>query len=168
MIAVMALLLTLASMLLELRISTRNERVLRARGAVAPPDPVYPVMRWAYPAMFVMMAAEGLLSGPARTPVFLTGLVMFVLGKGLKAWAIASLGARWTYRVFVLPGKPLVAHGPYRWLRHPNYLAVTAELLGFALIVAARWSGFALLFFGELLRRRIRSEEEALGLSRQA
>ena len=167
MTAIVALLTALVLMLIEWRISTRSERRLRALGAVAPPDPVYPVMRWAYPAMFVMMAAEGVLSGPDRAAVFLAGLVVFVFGKLLKGWAISSLGGRWTYRVFVLPGEPLVAHGPYRWLRHPNYLAVMAELLGFALMVGARWSGIvALLFFGELLRRRIRSEEKALGLHR--
>jgi methyltransferase len=167
MTAIVALLVALALMLLELRISTRNEGVLRARGATAPPDPVYPAMRWAYPGMFVMMAIEGLLSGPAKASLLLAGIVIFVLGKVLKVWAITSLGPRWTYRVFVLPGAPLVAHGPYRWLRHPNYLAVIAELLGFALLVGARWSGIvAILGFGELLRRRVRAEEAALGLSR--
>lgn len=167
MITIVALVVALALMLLELTISRRNEGRLRARGAIAPPDPVYPAMRWAYPAMFVMMALEGLLSGPAKAQLLLAGLGIFVLGKVLKAWAIRSLGDFWTYRVFVVPGEPLVAHGPYRWLRHPNYLAVIAELMGFALMVAARWSGIvALLLFGELLRRRIRSEEDALGLSR--
>jgi methyltransferase len=167
MIAIVALAVALTLMLLELQISSRNERVLRARGAMAPPDPVYPAMRVAYPAMFAMMAFEGLLFGPARAPLLLAGLVIFILAKALKAWAIRSLGTRWTYRVFVLPGEALVARGPYRWLRHPNYLAVIGELLGFALVVAARWSGIvALLFFGELLRRRIQSEEAALGLNR--
>jgi methyltransferase len=92
---------------------------------------------------------------------------MFAAAKAFKAWAIASLGTRWTYRVFVLPGEQLVMKGPYRWLRHPNYLGVMAELLGFALLAGARWSGIiAVLSFGALLRRRIRSEEDALGLSR--
>jgi methyltransferase len=167
MTAIVALVVALALMLLELQVSTRNEAILRARGAIAAPDPVYRSMRWAYPAMFVMMAIEGWMSGPASASVLAAGLAIFGLGKVLKTWAIRSLGTRWTYRVFVLPGHPLVARGPYRWLRHPNYLAVIGELLGFALVVAARWSGIvAVLFFGELLRRRIRSEEAALGLSR--
>src|SRR5215204_3113130 len=141
MMAVVALVITLVLMLVELRISMRNERVLRGRGAQASPDPAYPAMRWAYPGLFVMMAAEGLLFPPSRAWVLLAGAVLFVLGKALKLWAITSLGPRWTYRVFVLPGESLVSHGPYRWLRHPNYLAVIAELLGFALVVGARWSG---------------------------
>ena len=161
-----ALGLALALMVLELRISRRNERQLVERGAVAPPDPVYPVMRWVYPGLFVVMAVEGAISPPAGRAL-VAGSLIFMAGKLLKAWAITSLGMRWTYRVLVLPGHPLEAHGPYRWMRHPNYLAVLAELGGFAVLAGARWSGIvAILVFGELLRRRIRAEEEALGLSR--
>ena len=167
MIAAVALLIALALMLVELRVSRSNERGLRARGAYAPPDPVYPMMRWAYPGMFVMMAVAGLLSAPPPAALLLAGAGVFGAGKLLKAWAIASLGWRWTYRVFVVPGEPLVTTGPYRWLRHPNYAAVMAELLGFALVVGARWTGLvALVVFGELLRRRIKAEEDALGLNR--
>src|SRR5215211_6003401 len=107
MTAIVALIVALALTLLELQVSTRNEAILRARGAIAPPDPVYPSMRWAYPAMFLMMAIEGLMSGPASASVLASGLAIFVLGKILKTWAIRSLGTRWTYRVFVLPGHPL-------------------------------------------------------------
>jgi methyltransferase len=162
-----ALGITLALMLIELRISRRNEHALLARGALAPADPVYPAMRLAYPGLFVLMTIEGVVSPPPGGSALVAGLAIFAAAKLLKAWAIASLGGRWTYRVFVLPGERLVRHGPYRWLRHPNYLAVIAELLGFGLLAGARWSGiFAILCFGELLRRRIRSEEDALGLSR--
>jgi len=167
MIPGIALTVALTLMLVELRVSMRNESSLRARGALVPSDPVYKLMRVAYPGTFVMMAAEGWWSGPAPHPLLLAGIAIVIAGKLLKAWAIAVLDGRWTYRVFVLPGEPLVTHGPYRWLRHPNYVGVVAELVGFALIVQARWSGaVAVLFFGELLRRRIQAEEAALGLSR--
>jgi methyltransferase len=162
-----ALGITLALMLVELRISRGNERLLVARGALAPADPVYPAMRWAYPGLFVAMAIEGVISAPHDRALVIAGIVVFAAAKALKAWAIASLGTRWTYRVFVVPGERLVRSGPYRWFRHPNYLGVIAELLGFALLAGARWSGpVAVLCFGELLRRRIRAEEQALGLSR--
>lgn len=167
MIALAALTVTLALMLLELRISLRHDRALRQRGALAPADAAYSTMRWAYPVVFMGMASEGALSGPPGPGVFVAGLALFVGAKLLKAWAIWSLGERWTYRVFVLPNTPLVTTGPYRWIRHPNYLAVVAEIVGFSLMTHARLTGIlALLFFGELLRRRIRAEEEALGLSR--
>jgi len=167
MIVIAALALVLLSMLVELRISRRNEGVLLSRGAIQPPDPVYGTMRWAYPGAFVGMAAEGLWRGTPGVRLMIAGAIVLVAAKLLKAWAIHSLRGRWTYRVFVLPDAPLVTGGPYRWLRHPNYLAVVAELTGFAILVGARWSGpFGVLFFGELLRQRIRAEERALGLSR--
>ena len=166
MTALIALAVALLLMLAELRVSKHNEQVLRNRGATEPPDPVYPTMRWAYPGMFVGMALEGALTRSPDVPMLVSGLVVFVVAKALKVWAIRSLGERWTYRVFVLPGSRLVTDGPYRWVRHPNYIAVVGELVGFALITNARYTGgAALLIFAELLRRRIRAEERALGLS---
>lgn len=167
MIAAGALLAVCLVMLLELWVSRRNERTLLARGALAAPDPVYGTMRWMYPGTFVMMTLEGLLTGPFDRAFVWAGAAVLVAAKLLKAWAIHSLGERWTYRVFVLPEVPLVTEGPYRWIRHPNYVGVVGELVGFALLVGARVTGpLAVLLFGELLRRRIRAEEQALGLSR--
>lgn len=176
MIPIVALMAMLSITLIELQVSRRHERTLTARGAVVAFDPVYPVMRVVYPALFVAMAAEGLLASlpglnaietaNGGTPrLAIAGAVVLVIAKGLKVWAIRSLDGRWTFRVFVLRGVPLVHAGPYRWLRHPNYVAVVGELIGFALLVAAPLTGTgSLLIFGELLRRRIRSEEEALDL----
>jgi methyltransferase len=158
-----AALVVLLTMLGELVVSRAHERALFARGAVAPADPVYPVMRWAYPLVFVAMVIEGLLSGPAPSNVVIAGILVFVLGKALKFWAIHALGEFWTYRVLVVPGAPLVADGPYRLMRHPNYVGVLGELIGMALVVGARFTGpLATLFFSYLLWRRIRAEEAAL------
>jgi methyltransferase len=166
-IAAGALAVVLLLMLVELSISRRNERLLRGVGAIEPPDPVYTVMRIVYPGLFVLMAVEGGLPSAFDSRVAGAGVIVLVAGKLLKAWAIRTLGDRWTYRVLVLPGAQLVTGGPYRWMRHPNYVGVIAELVGFALLVGARWTGpVAVLIFGELLRRRIRAEEQALGLSR--
>jgi methyltransferase len=163
MIAAAALAVVLLFMLAELVVSTRHERLLQDRGAIVPPDPVYSTMRWAYPAVFVAMAAEGAVSTPVPTLVLWTGIAVFTLGKIIKVWAIAALGDRWTYRVLVLPGVPLVANGPYRYVRHPNYVGVVGELIGMALITGARMSGpLGVVFFSWLLVRRIRAEEQAL------
>ena len=165
MIAFAALAIVLLLMLAELWISRGNERVLVELGATQPPDPVYKAMRLVYPGTFVVMAVEGALAASFDNRLILAGVIVLMAGKLLKAWAIRSLGDRWTYRVFVLPGAPLVTGGPYRWLRHPNYVGVIGELVGFALLVGARFTGpLAVLVFGELLRRRIRAEEHALGL----
>jgi methyltransferase len=142
---------------------------MRAQGAVEPPDPAYDSMRWVYPGTFVAMTVESLLMARIDVRLLFTGAIVLVAAKILKAWAIHSLGDRWTYRVFVLRDMPLVTRGPYRWFRHPNYVAVVGELLGFAILAGARWTGPAsVLVFGALLRQRIRSEEQALGLSRSS
>jgi methyltransferase len=163
MIAVAALAVVLLFMAAELRLSMRHERLLRARGAVAVPDPVYATMRWAYPAVFVAMAVEGVLSGAAPSPVVAIGVVVFTAAKIIKMWAIATLGERWTYKVLVLPGVPLITAGPYQFVRHPNYVGVVGELIGMALMANARVTGpLGLVFFSWLLVRRIRAEDRAL------
>jgi methyltransferase len=154
------------SMLGELWLAKRNERLLLARGAVEVPDPAYRTMRWAYPAIFAAMAVEGVID--PREPTFLTvaGGALFALAKWLKYWAIATLGVRWSFRVLVVPGARLVDTGPYRLMRHPNYLAVVGELAGMAMLTGARWTGVAgIVFFGWLLRRRIAAEDRALRLN---
>lgn len=164
MIAATALLGVMLFMLGEFSVSTRNERLLRARGAVEPPDAVYSTMRWAYPAVFVAMAAEGMLFGPVPRPVLVAGIAVFAIAKVVKFWAITTLGERWTYKVLVLPGVPLVTGGPYRFVRHPNYVGVVGELVGMALITGARVTGpLGLILFSWLLMRRIQAEERALG-----
>lgn len=152
-------------MLIELGVSTRHEHMLKGLGAVAPPDPVYGTMRWAYPGVFIAMAIEGLISGPAPGGVVWAGAGVFVAAKLFKLWTVASLGHYWTYKVYVIPGAPLVTDGPYRFMRHPNYVAVIGEIVAMALICHARVAGpIGLLFFGALLLLRIRAEERALGL----
>ncbi len=163
-IAALVLVAVLLVMAGEAVLSRHNEHVLRSRGAIEPPGDVYPFMRWAYPASFVAMAVEGALTGPAPPNVLGAGLALFGLAKALKLWAISSLGVRWTFRVLVPPDAPLVASGPYRVLRHPNYVAVLGELAAVALAVWAPVSGAAsLLGFGALIAKRIRLEDRALG-----
>lgn len=153
----------LLMMLAEMQLSRYNERVLRARGAVEPPDDVYRTMAWVYPGSFVVMALEGAFFGPPAGVTTLAGATLLGVSKALKFWAIASLGTRWTFRVLVPPGAPLVSRGPYAYLRHPNYVAVMGELASMALLVGARVSGpAAMLLFGALIRHRIKVEETAL------
>jgi methyltransferase len=162
-----ALLAWLAVMLImagEAALSAHNESVLRARGAIEPPDDVYRTMRWAYPGCFAAMAIEGALTGPAPPNLLVFGLVVFGFAKALKISAMAALGIHWTFRVLVLPGEPLVATGPYRVLRHPNYVAIVGEMAGMALIVWAPLMGLvSLAGFGWLIWKRIRVEDRALG-----
>ena len=156
-------------MLIEARRAARNERAQRARGGVEPADDVYGLMQIAYPAAFAAMLAEGVLRAPASPAAVAAGLAVFAAAKALKWWAILTLGPFWTFRVIVVPDAPLVRGGPYRWLRHPNYVGVVGELAGVAVAAAAPVSGVAAMTgFGVLLFKRIRVEERMLATAPRA
>ena len=121
-------------LLLETWRSRRHEQALRAAGAIEPADDVYAWMRIVYPGMFVAMTAEGMLAPPACTTLVAIGIAVFLAGKLLKWWAILTLGRFWSFHVLVLPGVPLITGGPYRLMRHPNYVGLMGEIAG---VVAA-------------------------------
>jgi methyltransferase len=161
----LALLAVIVMMLGELWLSASNERVLRANGAIEIEDPVFAMMRVAYPGVFIAMAVEGAITGVEPGPMTFAGVSLMFAAKALKFWAIASLGTRWTYKVLVIPRLPLVVAGPYRWLRHPNYVGVLGELIAMALMTRARVTGpVGMLLFGWLLVRRIAAEERGMEL----
>jgi methyltransferase len=152
-------------MVLEALLSRRNERALRALGAVEPPGDVYHLMQIAYPALFLAILAEGVYRDDPRDVITAAGFTVFVAAKVLKYWAVVTLGVRWTFRVLVPEGSTIIGAGPYQLLRHPNYVAVLGEFAGAALLVHAFVTGsVALLSFGALVAARIRIEERALGL----
>jgi len=166
-VTLIALLAVFLMMLVESQLSRFNERTLRERGATEPLDDVYPAMTWVYPGCFIAMGIEGALFGPAPGYNTLLGVALFGVAKALKFWAIATLGPRWTFRVLVPPRAALVTGGPYAWVRHPNYVAVIGEFVSFAILVGAPVTGIgSVIGFGTLLRRRIRVEERALGITR--
>jgi methyltransferase len=155
-------------MLVEARHAAANERTQRALGGRQPADdaPIYKRMQIAYPAGFAAMILESLIRGGASRTGLFAGLAIFGVSKAVKWWAILTLGRFWTFRVVVVPGATLVARGPYRFLRHPNYVGVAGELVGAALMTAAAVSGpLAIVLFGSLLKRRISVEEKALASS---
>jgi methyltransferase len=163
-VSIVALVAVLVMMLGELLVSRANEHTLRKRGAVEPRGDVYRTLAWAYPTMFVAMAIEGSLAGRPAGVITGIGIVLFVIAKALKLWAMAALGSRWTYRVLVPPGAPLISRGPYAWLHHPNYVAVFGEIGGMAVAVGAPATGvLSLVAFAVLVKRRIAIEEKALG-----
>jgi methyltransferase len=152
-------------MLVELQLAVFNDRALRARGAIEPPDDVYRVLRIAYPAVFLLIGLEGARHAWLSRDLVLAGVLLFGWAKALKFWVIRTLGSRWSFRVLVVPGLALVATGPYRFLRHPNYVAVLGEIVAIAIALSAPLAGvLGTLGFGWLLRKRIIAEERALGL----
>jgi methyltransferase len=147
----------------EASLAARNERRQFARGGVEPRGDVYRMMRVAYPGAFLAMILEGALRGGPPAWIFWSGVALFAAAKALKWWAIATLGPSWTFRVVVVPGMPIVTSGPYRFVRHPNYVAVVGELAGAALMTGAIVAGpVATAGFAALIARRIAVEERIL------
>jgi methyltransferase len=148
----------------ELVVSRRHERRLRARGAVEVGAGHYPFMVALHASFLLACPAEvWLLDRPFRPALAAVAGLALVATMALRWWVIATLGERWTTRVLVLPGAPLVAGGPFRWLRHPNYLAVAVEMFALPLVHGA-WLT-ALLWGGTnlgLLAVRIAAEDPAL------
>lgn len=142
----------------------RNEGHLLKRGAEEVAPWVFRLMVPVYALVFPAAVAEHLLL--LRHPPFpfvASMLLLFLLAKGLKFWAILSLGDLWTMRVILPRPLRVVSGGPYRYLRHPNYLAVAFEVMALPLagggFITAIVSG---ALFLALLWARVRTEEEAL------
>lgn len=158
--------LAAAGRLLELRVANRNRRLLLARGGIEMGQGHYPWMVALHTVWLSSCLAEvWLLDRPFLPWLGIPALAVFLGAFALRYWVISTLGERWTTRVVILPGAPLITGGPYRWLRHPNYLAVVLEILSLPLVHTAWLTALAFsLLDGILLRVRIRTEEE--GLSR--
>jgi methyltransferase len=154
--------LVLLQRLAELALAAANTRRLRALGAAEIDARGYPwfvVLHGAWLAALLLLVPAH--AEPSWPLLSLYGLLQ--LG---RLWVIASLGRRWTTRIILLPGAPPVRSGPYRWLRHPNYAIVVAEIallpLAFgALAIAIVFSAANMM----LIARRIRIEEAALAVT---
>ncbi len=148
---------------LELRLSRRHERALKARGAYERGAVHYPAIVGLHAAWLASVLVEGWLRGAELSPWWPLWGTLFLVGQALRYRAILSLGERWTTRVMILPGAPLVERGPYKYVRHPNYLAVALELLSAPLVFGAWVTAFLFtLLNAGALAVRIRTEERAL------
>lgn len=120
--AVMAFLIV--QRLAELWLANRNTARLLANGAVEVGRDHYAlfvILHTSWLAVIILIAPDD----PPFTPVLLAAFILLQLG---RVWVIASLGRYWTTRIISVPDAPLVRHGPYRWVRHPNYLVVVGEI----------------------------------------
>ncbi|WDA11542.1 isoprenylcysteine carboxyl methyltransferase family protein [Paracoccus marcusii] len=141
----------------ELLVARRNTRRLLAQGAVEHGASHYPLIVAMHAAWLAAICIWGW-----SNPVHPGWLAAFVVLQGLRIWVLVSLGPRWTTRIIVLDA-PLVARGPYRWMSHPNYAVVIAEII-VAPMALGLW-GVAALFTilnACVLTIRIRAESRAL------
>ena len=142
----------------ELVLAHTNTRNLKARGAIEVGASHYPLVVTIHAAWLITLWILG-----RHQPVNLPALAVFVMLQGLRVWIIATLGSRWTTRIIVLPGEPLITSGPYRYIAHPNYAVVAAEIaiLPLALHLPVTALIFTLLN-GTALFIRIRAESRVL------
>lgn len=156
--------------LAELVVSTRNAKRAKAMGGVETGQGHYPAMVALHTGLLVGCAVEVVaLDRPFLPWLGWPMLALVVASQALRWWCIRTLGVRWNTRVIVVPGLPLVAGGPYRWLRHPNYVAVVVEGIALPLVHTA-WIT-AVLFTAlniPLLAVRLRCEEAALATASSA
>ncbi|MFQ5718781.1 MAG: isoprenylcysteine carboxyl methyltransferase family protein [Acidobacteriota bacterium] len=148
----------------ELALSIRNGRRARRRGGVEAGVAHYRWMVGVHTAFLASCLAEVWLRKPPFFPALaLTMLAVSAAAMALRYWAITTLGERWNTRVIAVPGDAVVSGGPYRFMRHPNYVAVAVEIVSLPLIHTA-WR--TALVFGVanliLLRGRVRIEESML------
>lgn len=150
--------------LLELRLARRNARRKLADGGVEAGAGHYPAMVALHTLFLGASVAEVWLFGRPFVPLLAVSMVaVLVAAAALRWWVIATLGGEWTTRVIVVPGRPRIASGPYRFVSHPNYLAVAAEVAALPLVhTAYLTSALFTVANGALLAVRVRTEEEAL------
>jgi methyltransferase len=142
----------------ELALSRRNTSRLLARGAIEVGAGHYPLLVVLHAAWLLALWIFG---WDHQVNWLLFGA--FAVLQGLRLWVLASLGSRWTTRIIVLPGAPLITSGPYRYVSHPNYVIVAGEIALLPLALNLPW--LTLLFsllIGIALVVRIRTEARAL------
>ncbi len=142
----------------ELVLARHNTERLLARGAIEVGASHYPLVVSVHAAWLIALWVWG-----RDQDVNLIALFGFVVMQGLRFWILATLRGRWTTRIIVLPGEPLVASGPYRYFSHPNYAVVAAEIALLPLALHLPW--LAVIFTilnAAVLAIRIRAEAGAL------
>jgi methyltransferase len=157
--------LLVAERFVELGLSARNARRVFARGGKELGQRHFRVMTVLHTAFLMSCVAEVLLlHRPFPGTLGWTALGIALLAQALRYWAVVTLGDRWNTRIIFLPGATPVTAGPYRFMRHPNYLAVILELFAVPLIHGAYLTSLTFtLANAAMLLVRIRAEEAALG-----
>ena len=151
----------IAERLFELWLSRRNAAKAFAAGGVEVGQVHYRFMAVFHALFFVACALE---ARPFDMAVFFTFFPLALAAMGLRYWAIRTLGDRWNTRVIVVPGAAPVTGGPYRFMKHPNYLAVVLELFSVPMMMGAWMTAVVFTVVNAaLLYVRIRAEERALG-----
>jgi methyltransferase len=149
--------------LIELMIARRNEKWLKAQGALEFGMKHYRFMVWMHICFFISLLTEKLMFNKELSPLWSLLMVLFVVVQFIRIWVISSLGRFWNTKIIVLPNAEVVRKGPYRYLMHPNYFVVAIELV----VVPLTFEAYATAILFTLLNIwilsiRIPEEERAL------
>ena len=146
----------------EIVVSSRNTSKLRARGAVEVAARHYPFVVAVHATWLISLWVLG-----RDQPVNVIALLFYLVLQGLRLWVMWTLGPRWTTRIIILPGQPLISSGPYRFLPHPNYAVVAGEIAVLPLVLDLPWlASIFTVLNAVVLAIRIRAENRALAASR--
>jgi methyltransferase len=149
--------------LAELVLARANTNRLMARGATEIAPGHYPMLVGMHTAWLISLWVWG-----RDQSVDPFALASFVVLQGLRVWVIATLGPRWTTRIIVLPDQPLISSGPYRYLSHPNYVVVAAEIAVLPLALHLPWIALVFTVLNAMvLYIRVRAEARALAATRE-
>jgi methyltransferase len=153
-----------ACRLVELRLSRRHQRALAAGGAAPVAEPVYPAMVALHTGILAGAVAETLLLGrPFVVALAIPAVLLVVAANALRFWVIATLGVHWNVRIVASMPLGVVTSGPYRFVRHPNYVAVFVELAALPLVHGAYLTAIVgALLHAAVLHRRVGLEESVL------
>jgi methyltransferase len=147
----------------ELVLAEGNRRWAREQGGKESGQWHYPLIVAVHAAFYLSLVLEYRYLSSGWNPLWPVWLAILVLALGLRVWAIASLGRYWNTRIIVVPGKKPVMRGPYRWIRHPNYLVVATEILVIPVLCGAYLTALSFSAINAVvLYLRIREEERAI------
>jgi methyltransferase len=147
----------------ELVVARHNMRKLMARGAVEVGSGHYPLIVALHTAWLLSLWLFG-----RHQPVNVVALALYIALQGLRCWVLWTLGSRWTTRIIVLPGEPLVAAGPYRLMSHPNYVVVVGEIAVLPWALSLPWLAIVFTVLNAaVLAIRLRAETRALAAFHQ-
>lgn len=157
-LAILILTLVTSQRLAELLLAKRNTARLLARGGIEKSPGHY--------AFIVVMHAAWLLMlwvFASHAQINFWWLALFIVLQLLRVWVIATLGERWTTRIIIVPGEARIEHGPYRFLAHPNYVIVAAEIIALPMALGLPWITLIFTLLNTtVLWIRIRAETKAL------
>jgi methyltransferase len=148
---------------LELLLAKRNEQIVKSKGALEFDRDGYKYIVATHVAFLISLVLERFSLQRELNKFWVVFLLIFLIAQILRYWAISSLGVYWNTKVLVVPGSELVSTGPYKYFKHPNYIAVIAEIAVIPLIFSCYLTSILFSIVNLILiRRRIKIEENAL------